>query len=156
MKPKRVPSRPRRRPIEPKASLLIVNDGKILLSRSMDGSYVRPPGGHIEYFEHSKTAVRREIMEEISSGISDLRLEKVVENLFHYRGRKLHDIYFIYSGTLTNKALYTTDPIAGDENGDLKNFYWIKVSDILSGKERLVPGGLLGIVARLNRSGRHT
>jgi 8-oxo-dGTP pyrophosphatase MutT (NUDIX family) len=138
-----------RKPIEPKASLLVVHKGKILVSKANDGSFVRPPGGHIEYFEDSKMAVKREIMEEIRSGIENLKLEVVIENLFYFNKKRCHDLYFIYSGTLTNKRLYKIETIVGDENGTPKMFHWVKINDIKSGREHLVPKGLLKVVLKL-------
>lgn len=151
MKTKKAIPQHERELIEPKASLLIVNNGKILLSKAQDGSFVRPPGGHIEYFESSRTAVKREIKEEVGSKIINLKLEKIIENLFYFNGKKAHDIYFIYSGSLMKKNLYKTDPVIGDENGEPKNFYWIKIADIVKGKETLVPKGILKIVIKLNK-----
>lgn len=142
----------KREPIEPKASLLIINKGRILLSKAPDGSFVRPPGGHIEYFETSLVAVNREIKEEVGSKIINPKLEKVIENLFYFYGKKAHDIYFIYSGSLAKKSLYEQEVVIGDENGKPKKFYWINISEIIKGKEKIVPNGVLDVVLRLNRN----
>jgi 8-oxo-dGTP pyrophosphatase MutT (NUDIX family) len=142
----------KREPIEPKASLVVVSKGKVLLSKAKDDSFVRPPGGHIEYFESSKAAVKREIKEEMGSGVNNLKLEKVIENLFYFEGKRSHDIYFIYSGSLTKKDLYKKSVISGDENGKLKRFYWITIGEIVKGKEKIVPNGILEVVLRLNKT----
>jgi ADP-ribose pyrophosphatase YjhB (NUDIX family) len=134
-----------------KALLVVVNKGKILVSKGKDGSFVRPPGGHIEYFEDSKAAIRREIEEEIGSGIKNPKLEKIVENRFYFDGAKAHDINFIYSGALTNKNIYKKKVIMGDESGMVKKFYWISLADITKRKENLVPKGVLEVAMRLNK-----
>lgn len=139
------------RPIPLIACLVTINKGKILVSKAGDGSYIRPPGGHIEYFEDSETAVRREIKEEVGSSIKNLKLEKVLENFFYFNNLKAHDIYFIYSGVLTNKRLYKKEIVMGDENGKPKAFHWIKIADIVKGKEKLVPKGILEVTIRLDK-----
>lgn len=148
---KKKTQRPDRKPIAPLALLVVVNKGKILVSKALDGSFIRPPGGHIEYLENSKTAVIRETKEEIRSGVKNLKLEKIIENLFYFKGKRGHDINFIYSGELTNKYLYKKEVVLGNESGVLKKFYWVNISDITHGKENLVPKGILEVVLRLSK-----
>lgn len=149
MNMKKISSSSGRELIEPRALLVVIDKGRVLLSKALDGSFVRPPGGHIEFFETSAAAVRREIKEEIGSTIRSLKLEKVIENLIYFYGKKVHDIYFIYSGSIYKKSLYKKDVIIGDENGEEKRFYWIKISDLTAGKEIVVPKGILEVILNL-------
>lgn len=75
---------------------LIFNDeGKLLICKShkWDNKYVIP-GGHIEYGEKIKDALRREILEETNLEVYDIKIlsinENILDNEFH------QDKHFIF------------------------------------------------------------
>lgn len=64
------------------------------------GGYHRLIGGSVELGETHSDAVRREVSEELSATIRDLRYLGVVENIFRIDGDVGHEIVFVYTGRL--------------------------------------------------------
>lgn len=62
--------------------------------------YHRLIGGSVEFGETHSDAVRREVNEELSATIRDLRYLGVVENIFRIDGDVGHEIVFVYTGHL--------------------------------------------------------
>jgi 8-oxo-dGTP pyrophosphatase MutT (NUDIX family) len=67
-----------------------------LLEQSEDG-YLFTVGGKIKLNETSKEAAKREVEEEIGMQIEHMTLRSVIENLYTNKGRKVHEICFVYS-----------------------------------------------------------
>jgi len=93
----------------------------VLVSEMVDdlhGTFYRPPGGGIEFGEHSREAVVRELREEFALAIDrdDLTLLGVAENAFEFRGDAHHEICFIYEAVVERDVL---DPLDGTSVGDL-------------------------------------
>ena len=93
----------------------------MLVSEMVDdlhGTFYRPPGGGIEFGEHSREAVVRELREEFALAIDrdDLTLLGVAENAFEFRGDAHHEICFIYEAVVERDVL---DPLDGTSVGDL-------------------------------------
>lgn len=64
------------------------------------GGYHRLIGGGVELGETHSDAVRREVSEELSATVLDLRYLGVVENIFQIGGEVGHEIVFVYTGCL--------------------------------------------------------
>ncbi|MGM7669109.1 NUDIX hydrolase [Microbacterium sp. A93] len=62
--------------------------------------YHRLIGGSVELGETHSAAVQREVSEELSAAIRDLRYLGVVENIFQIDGEAGHEIVFVYTGRL--------------------------------------------------------
>ena len=73
------------------ALCVFLNNNRILVFEGhdpiKDETYYRPLGGGIEFGENGEAAVRREIMEELHSGIADLTHMGFLENIFMYNGK---------------------------------------------------------------------
>ena len=82
--------------IETIARGVCVRDGKILLCRAKGGSSTYLPGGHIEFGETGRQALRREIFEEIGAEASVGRFIGVVENAFMQHGKPHAEINLVY------------------------------------------------------------
>lgn len=82
--------------IETIARGVCVRDGKILLCRAKGGSSTYLPGGHIEFGETGRQALRREILEEIGAEASVGRFIGVVENAFMQHGKPHAEINLVY------------------------------------------------------------
>lgn len=127
-----------------KAYLVCVHNGSALMQKGVgdDGkTFYRPIGGHIKLFEKSKNALMREVNEEIHTATRNVRLLGVVENIFTYKGKKAHEIVFLYYGTLAKKSLYDKRILERDEDGVKTFAYWIPVSDLEKAKSRVYPEG---------------
>ncbi|WP_146008152.1 NUDIX hydrolase [Microbacterium aurantiacum] len=62
--------------------------------------YHRLIGGSVELGETHSAAIHREVREELSASISDVRYVGVVENIFRIDGEAGHEIVFVYTGRL--------------------------------------------------------
>lgn len=82
--------------IETIARGVCVRDGKILLCKAKGGSSTYLPGGHIEFGETGREALRREIREEIGAEASVGRFIGVVENAFTQHGKPHAEINLVY------------------------------------------------------------
>ena len=82
--------------IETIARGVCIRDGKILLCRAKGGSSTYLPGGHIEFGETGRQALRREIFEEIGAEASVGRFIGVVENAFMQHGKPHAEINLVY------------------------------------------------------------
>ena len=139
--------------IRPIVICLFRRAGRILVSEAYDptkGEYFcRPLGGGIEFGEHSRDAMLREISEELGAEVERLELVGVLENIFTYEGAPGHELVFVYDAEFVDKSLYEREEIHGYESEIDKNFVarWLSPEEINGGRARLVPenlGALLG------------
>lgn len=134
--------------IRPIAICLFRNKNRILVSEGFDAVkqdyYFRPLGGGIEYGENSRTAVLREIQEELGVEVENLKLLKVFENIFTFEGKKGHEIVFIFDAEFVDKSLYDLDEIDGFEQESDRKFKakWYQLNTENNTRGRLVPKGL--------------
>lgn len=82
--------------IETIARGVCVRGGQILLCRAKGGSSTYLPGGHIEFGETGRQALRREILEEIGAEAAVGRFIGVVENAFTQHGKPHAEINLVY------------------------------------------------------------
>ena len=112
-----------------RVAVIIFNSDKtkILLFKVEDGrDYYLLPGGRIEIFEDSKTAIAREIKEELGYEL-DFNLCSIQENFVIKNNQKIMQYCFCY------KAIYN-DVIKEDifkcKDNDNQQFYWINISEL--------------------------
>ncbi len=129
--------------IKAKAMCLIIHDGKLLATKGRDSAagenFYRVLGGGIEFGETSEQAVRREIKEELKSGIVNLERIDVIENIFSYEGKPGHQIIFLFKGELDREDLLHVNNIRIEENIYEQEAAWVNIKDILDGKVILYP-----------------
>jgi 8-oxo-dGTP pyrophosphatase MutT (NUDIX family) len=89
---------------------IINNNGKTLVSpgydKVKDSHFYRLIGGGIEFGETSLEALKRELMEELGTELTDCKLLDVNENIFTYNGGNGHEVCFIYEASFTDKSNY--------------------------------------------------
>ncbi len=75
---------------------LIVDAGRVLLCRNIEGGYYFLPGGHIEFGERASDAVAREIMEEagLKANVGPLLL--AIEATFVQKGKDRHEFTLVF------------------------------------------------------------
>lgn len=88
--------------LRPRASAVLIRDGRVLLCRSLRDAYWALPGGVIEPGEMSDRAALREVAEEVGAAARIVRLLWVVENHFQDYGRQFQEIGFYYLAELTH------------------------------------------------------
>jgi len=95
-------------------------DGGILVFEGHDPlkkeTFYRPLGGTIEFGEHSRRTVERELREEIGAEVVGLEYLATIENIFVYNGETGHEIVLIYTGDLADPALYQRETMVGHED----------------------------------------
>lgn len=140
------------------ALCLFLHGDRILVSQVMENDVVlgyRPIGGGIEWCEHSRDAVAREIREELGVEVANLRLVTVLENIFTYRGTRGHEIVFVFDGESVDRTLYDREPFTYMDCDDPTHALWKRLSDF--GEEaRLYPDGLLPILISLVKDRERT
>jgi ADP-ribose pyrophosphatase YjhB (NUDIX family) len=134
------------------SSLCVIRkDDTILLEQfpEEDGIITfRPIGGTIEYGEDSKSAVIREVKEEINQDIMDTKLLAIVENIFDYYTEVGHEFDFIYEARFLNGNAYEQDVIQGIEGERHFSVVWKRLADFKNNLEfKLVPDGLYEILS---------
>ncbi|MGH1351526.1 MAG: NUDIX hydrolase [Methyloligellaceae bacterium] len=129
--------------IRVKAMCVFCHKGKTLASCGEDQKtgekFYRLLGGSVEFGESAEQAVRREMIEEIQSEISNLTFLTVVENIFEFEGIPGHEVVFIYKGDLVRSELYNLPVFPFDEGQTRQTAKWVNTDDIISGQSILYP-----------------
>src|SRR5262245_39632527 len=111
-----------------KAMCVFQKDGKVLVSSGFDKvknqKFYRFLGGHIEEGENEEVAIRREIQEELSSEVENLKFIESKESYFTYQGQECHEIVYLYSGDLLRKEIYESDVVHVTEPNHEFDAYW--------------------------------
>ena len=100
---------------------------KVLLFKVEDGrDYFLMPGGRVEFNEDSKSAIKREIIEELNYDI-DFELCSIQENFLKHNNIITTQYCFVYKG-IYNGAI-KSDKIECIDH-DNQSFYWVNIDDV--------------------------
>jgi len=126
----------------------IEEDGHLFVVRMHDSvkgdDYYRPIGGSVEFGETTKSALHREVLEELGTAITITGEPLVLENLFTCDGKPGHEIDYIYPSKFVDPAFMQHRVFTLKEaNGTEFEATWIDQSSFLNGTLRLVPEALL-------------
>ena len=130
---------------------LIRRGDEILVSQGFDEakgeSFYRPLGGGLEFGENTLEALRREFREELGAELVDIRLLRVLENVFTYNGQPGHEIVFAYEAAFADRSYYAEEKLIANEEGvgDFEAI-WKPLSDFRSGKDILYSSGILELL----------
>ena len=129
------------------SSLCIIRrDDAILLQQFPEDEGLttfRPVGGTIEYGEDSRSAVVREVKQEIDEDIVEQKLVGIIENIFSHHDAIGHEYDFIYEAKFANAATYQQNIIQGIEGDQEYVAVWRTLSDFETNQNyKLVPDGL--------------
>ena len=145
----------KRRRIRAVAICVFRNSSKILLKEGYDATkgerFYRPMGGGIDFGELSREAMAREISEELSAEVTDLRFLGFLESVFTYKGRPGHEIVMIYDARFEDESLYERPSLEAYEKSNDTNFEVIwKSLDCFrgAGSPPLYPTGLLELLSK--------
>ena len=112
-----------------RTSAIIYNSDKIkvLLFKVEDGrDYFLLPGGRVEFNEDSKTAIKREIKEELDLDI-DFDLCSIQENFLKQNNMITTQYCFVYKGIYDGKIKNNIIKCIDHVN---QSFYWININEI--------------------------
>jgi 8-oxo-dGTP pyrophosphatase MutT (NUDIX family) len=130
--------------IKVKAMGLFVADGRMLLMDCFDSvkqkGFFRLLGGHIEFGEHAEEALRREMREELATDVEVLQRLDVIQNVFSFEGKDLHEIVFIHRARFLDESFNRRDDLRNIEPDKDEPFVWLPVSEALNGQVPLYPG----------------
>ncbi len=101
---------------------VFIRDDKILLCKSVRNGYFFLPGGHIEYGESGKSALSREIDEEIGTEIFNSEFIGIFEQGFHQEEKNHHEINLIYKSELRSEEI--------DSKEDQISFEWLEIEKL--------------------------
>jgi ADP-ribose pyrophosphatase YjhB (NUDIX family) len=141
--------------IRPIVICLFSRGERILVNEAYDSSkrdyFCRPLGGGIEFGEHSRDAVLREIREETGAEVENLKLVGVLENIFTYEGEPGHEIVFVYDAEFVDKSLYEGEGLHCYESEIDVSFVarWQSPDEIRRVNVRLVPEPLAELLKNI-------
>jgi ADP-ribose pyrophosphatase YjhB (NUDIX family) len=128
------------------------HDDKILVFEAYDTidkkPFYRPLGGAVEFGETAKTAIKREIHEEIGLETTDLKLLGILENIFTHEGKPGHEIVYVYDGRFTDASVYGQEYFTVQKETETLTARWYKL-DFFNDYHRLVPEALVPLLKNL-------
>jgi 8-oxo-dGTP pyrophosphatase MutT (NUDIX family) len=132
-------------------AICVFRDGdRILVAEGYDPTkrqtFYRPLGGAIEFGEHSRSCIVREIREELGAEIEEVTHLGTLETVFVFDGAPGHEIVAIYDARFVDRSMYGREIIEGRE-GDGTDFVamWKPLSWFRTGPP-LYPEGLLDLL----------
>ncbi len=111
-------------------------------------TFYRPLGGAIEFGEHSRESIIREIREEMGVEIKGLTYIDLIENVFTYDGQPGHEIVLVYEANFVDPSLYKLASVKCKDNGGWLAAMWKPMAEFRAGSAILYPEGLLGVLER--------
>lgn len=138
--------------VRPIAICVFSRDDRILVAEGYDRTkretFYRPLGGAIEFGEHSRACIIREIKEEIGADIKDITYNGALENVFVFDGKPGHEIVMVYDARFVDDSLYDKQALHGREH-DGTEFVaeWKPLAYFRPGGPPLYPDGLLELLS---------
>ena len=111
-----------------RAAAIIRREGHVLIHRSTTDDSWALPGGRVEMGEISAEALARELQEELGVAAEIGRLAIVMEDLFRYDGRVIHEMGFYYPAEIPLSFPFATDAVCHrvDDGGTTLEFLWAR------------------------------
>ena len=114
-----------------RAAVVIVHNDRILVHKDINSDHYALMGGRVELGEDSITTIKREIKEEIGKEIEIIGYISTVENFFIMKGKKYHEIEFVYLAEFKDeKDKLIQDTIKNIEGKDYLQYEWIERNQI--------------------------
>ena len=139
------------------SALCVIRNGDRILAAlgyaPAKGEFYRPLGGGINFGEHSRDAVVREIREEIQAEVTNLRYLGLIENFYSRGDVPTHELVLMYEAEFVDKSLNERMVIQGMEEDGMFEAEWVPLSDFTSGQSTLFPDGLLELLTAGPSSG---
>ena len=114
-----------------RAAGIIIHNNKILAHKNKKEGHYALIGGRIQAGESSAEAARREVQEEIGKDVEIVEYISTVENFFEAKGKKYHEILFIYRLEFTDDEDKKIDYIMENIEGkDYLHYEWLDIDKI--------------------------
>lgn len=124
--------------IRPVALLVAIRNNKILVIAGHDyhkhENFYRLIGGGIEFGEIGAEALKREVKEEINAEIKNVKYLGLIENVFNYEGKHMHEIVLLYKADFKDKSIYKSDEIKILDSRHPQKVYWLDKKKVLKSK----------------------
>ena len=111
---------------------LIIRDRKILVCQTTGRSYFFLPGGHIEFGETMKEALKREIYEEMGARVTTSQFIGGIENFFLQDGEKKHEVSFVFQIDIDSEEIVSRERHIA--------FFWLSMGEFI--EKNIVPPAL--------------
>lgn len=111
-------------------------------------TFYRPLGGSIEFGERGKDAIARELREEISAEVTNIKYLGTLENIFTFNEEPGHEIVLVYEADFADKAMYEKTLVTGySGDGNLFSAVWKSLSEF-DDHAPLYPEGLMNLLLK--------
>ena len=108
-----------------------IHEGHVLLTHAEGENFWILPGGRVELLEDTRTALKREMSEELGCETNVGRLLWVVEGFFELSGRNYHEVAFIYElQPMEPSVLHHTWTCHIIDGGMSIEFRWFPLQDL--------------------------
>ena len=108
-----------------RAGAIIYNEDRSKVLLENQGKFYRFPGGRIDFGENSKTAILRELKEELGIDIK-LNLKYIAEMVLNISTIRYHEIGFYFMTFISEKMISNNFDSLDDDN----HFEWVNVSEL--------------------------
>ncbi|MBP2419742.1 tetratricopeptide repeat protein [Microbacterium imperiale] len=134
------------------AVAVIVRDGFVLAEEYAGGpdrpTFLRAPGGGIEFGEEASSAMRRELREELAAVVDELRLLTVAENIFDDGRKRGHEIAYVFAVRSQSLQALPLDARLPVLDGDT-TVGWYRIDDLRAGATPFYPAAALDLAAEI-------
>ncbi len=117
---------------------LIIRDRKILVCQTEGRDYFFLPGGHVEFNETMRAALRRELWEEMGAILKDAEFIGGIENLFEQDGIQKHEVSFIFNVDIDLKQIISKERHV--------SFYWFPMDKFI--ESTIAPPALKDVILK--------
>ena len=108
-----------------------VHEDHVLLTHAVGDDFWILPGGRVEFLEDTRTALKREMSEELGCRTDVGRLLWVVEGFFELSGRNYHEVAFIYEFQPTDPSILQRTWTRHTTDGGISiEFRWFPLQDL--------------------------
>lgn len=144
--------------IRPIAAAVIRDAERLLVWEDHDpatGNVVSVPlAGGIEFGETGAEAIARELHEEIGETAARVAFLGFFEDIFDWNGQRRHELWLVYDVELADDGLAALDEVVvHEDDGTTYVARWRRLGE-LDGPARLVPDGLLELIAHTTTEAR--
>jgi len=134
--------------IRPIALLVVIKNNKILVINTHDfkknEDFYRLVGGGIDFGETGIEALKREVKEEINAEIKNIKYLGLIENIFNYEGKEMHEIGLVYKAEFKDKEIYGKKEIKILDSRKPQKAYWLDKKIVF--KAKFYPEGLKKLI----------